>query len=139
MKRCIGAGERMKRATILRGESSNQGTFGKIISGSLSLYTLELPWHNDESNISDIQKGLYVCRYTLSPRLRKYTYEVFGDNKRSGIRIHSANLASQLLGCIALGQKIGTMDGVKAVFLSRPAVTQFEQFMQRQIFQLEVK
>lgn len=129
----------MNTAIILRGESSSQGTFGKIISGSLSLYTLELPWKNDESNVSDIPKGSYICRYTLSPRLKKWTYEVYGDEKRAGIRIHSANLASQLLGCIALGQKLGTMDGVKAILLSRPAITQFEIAMARQPFRLEIK
>lgn len=129
----------MNTATILRGESSSQGTFGKIIANGLELYTLELPWRNDASNVSCIPKGTYTCRYTLSPRLRKFTYEVFGDAMRAGIRIHSANLASQLLGCIALGEKIGTMDGVKALLVSRPAITKFEQYMERKTFILEIK
>lgn len=129
----------MKAATILRGESSSQGTFGKIIANGLELYTLELPWRNDASNVSCIPKGTYICRFTLSPRLHKFTYEVFGDAMRAGIRIHSANLASQLLGCIALGEKIGTMDGVKALLVSRPAITKLEQFMDRKTFTLIIK
>lgn len=129
----------MKRAILQRAESSIEGTFGKITAKGLELYTLELPWRDDASNISCIPKGLYICRYTLSPRLRKFTYEVFGDKKRSGIRIHSANMVCQLLGCMAPGQKIGTMDGVKAVFLSRPAVTQLEQYFERKPFELEIR
>lgn len=129
----------MNVATIIRGESSSQGTFGKIIAKGLERYTLELPWRSDVSNVSCIPKGTYTCHYTLSPRLHFYTYEVFGDDKRTGIRIHSANLASQLLGCIALGQKLGTIDGVKAVLVSRPAITNLEQLMQRKSFRLEIK
>lgn len=129
----------MKTAILLRGESTNQGTFGLLIASSLKLFTLELPWKNDESNVSCIPKGTYICRYTLSPRLRKFTYEVFGDRKRTGIRIHSANFANQLLGCLALGEKIGKMDGRKALLISRPAITKLEQAMERKTFQLEVK
>lgn len=129
----------MNKATLLRGESTNEGTFGKLTAGSLVLFTLELPWRNDENNASCIPVGLYECRYTLSPRLKKFTYEVFGDKNRAGIRIHSANFVSQLLGCIALGEKLGVMDGKKALLVSRPAIATFERYLNYQPFLLEVK
>jgi len=129
----------MKQVIILRGESTLEGTFGKLIVDQLQLFTLELPWNNDENNISCIPAGFYNCQYTLSPRLHKYTYEIFGDSKRTGIRMHSANFSSQLLGCIALGEKLGIMDGKKVLLISRPAVTKFEQYMKRKPFQMEVR
>ena len=46
---------------------------------------------------------------------------------------------SQLNGCISLGERLGWMDGQKAVLISRPAVTDFEITMQRKPFILEVR
>jgi hypothetical protein len=57
---------------------------------------------------------------------------------RSGIRIHPANLTSQLNGCIALGEKLGTLNGKKAVLLSQPAVRKLETFMKGKSFILEL-
>ena len=128
----------MNRAKLSRAESSSDGTFGKFVCAGLSLFSLELPWKDDENNVSCIPTGLYVCRWTLSPRLKKNTYEVFGDKHRTGIRLHSANLAKQLLGCIALGKRIGFMDGVKAILISRPAISALESHFNRQPFELEV-
>jgi hypothetical protein len=129
----------MERAILSRGESTSEGTFGKLFFGEKWEFTLELPWKENASNISCIPKGVYKCRYTLSPRMKKWTYEVLGTGKRAGIRIHSANLACQLLGCISLGEQLGKIDGVKAVLVSRPAITQLENYMNRSDFELEVR
>jgi hypothetical protein len=73
-------------------------------------------------------------------------YLVDGVNKRTGIRIHSANLAgdrtlglkAQLNGCIALGLAFGKMDGQKCIVLSKPAVRKFESIMDQNSFVLEI-
>lgn len=73
-------------------------------------------------------------------------YLVENVNKRSGIRIHSANFMGdltlgykcQLNGCIALGEKFGVVNGQKAVLLSNPAIRKFESLMSGQSFVLEV-
>lgn len=57
---------------------------------------------------------------------------------RSGIRIHPANLARQLNGCVALGEKLGWMDGQKAVLLSAPAVRRVEEYFRGLPFTMEV-
>jgi hypothetical protein len=44
----------------------------------------------------------------------------------------------QLNGCIALGEKLGWMDGQKALLLSAPAVRRFEDHMGRVPFKLEI-
>jgi hypothetical protein len=67
--------------------------------------------------------------------------------KRAGIRIHSANFMgdaskgfhSQLNGCVALGERLGIMEGQKALLLSKPAIRKFENCMGKQPFLLEIK
>lgn len=136
----------MDRIILERLETSDQGTFGKIRIGNETFYTLELPWRDNSSNVSCIPCGLYECRFTMSNRFKRKMYLVDGVNKRSGIRIHSANYAGDkslgykchLNGCIALGEKIGTMDGQKAILLSTPAIRKFEKLMNGQSFILEI-
>jgi hypothetical protein len=73
-------------------------------------------------------------------------YLLLGTSPRAGIRKHPANfmgdrtkgLRSQLYGCIALGERLGWMDGQKALLLSAPAVRRFEDYMERKPFRLEV-
>ena len=48
-------------------------------------------------------------------------------------------LRSQLNGCIALGERLGWMDGQKALLLSAPAVRRFEGHMGTAPFLLEIR
>ena len=124
----------MKTIKLVRTLQTDNGTFGKLSK----FFTAELPWKNNANNISCIPPGKYRCSWTLSPRLKRYTYEVTGVKGRAGIRIHSANFPTQVLGCIALGLTIGTMDGKRGVFSSQTAIRQFETLMQQQPFYLEI-
>lgn len=65
-------------------------------------------------------------------------YEVQWAPARTGIRIHSANFPSQLLGCIALGERLGYIEGKRAVLLSSPAVRKFMEWAGGQTLDLEV-
>ena len=115
------------------------GTFGVLQVGSTKWFTCERPWLDNQNNISCIPTGSYLCRWTLSPRLKKYTYEVLNVPGRFGIRIHAANFPSQVLGCVALGENIGTMDGKQGVFVSASAVRNFNALMGGEDFTLEIK
>lgn len=136
----------MDRIILIRTESTDQGTFGKIRIGNEYFQTLELPWRDNQNNISCIPAGIYTCKMTLSSRFKKRMYLVDGVNKRTGIRIHSANLAgdkslgykSQLSGCIALGEKIGFIEKQRAILLSTTAIRKFEIIMNGQDFVLEI-
>lgn len=136
----------ISKAVLTRLESGNQGTFGKLVYNGFVCFTGELPDRNNAPSISCIPKGLYQCQWTYSPRMKHYTYELVGVNGRTAIRIHSANFMgdselgfySQLNGCVALGQKLGTMDGQKAILLSKPAIRQFEDLMNKKDFMLEI-
>lgn len=72
-----------------------------IYNNEIVCYTIELPWVDNGPFISCIPTGVYRLKYTHSPSFKKYTYELLSVPKRTGIRIHSANIVSQLSGCIA--------------------------------------
>lgn len=135
------------RAILIRTESSVEGTFGQLVVEGWSCFTGELPWRNNARSISCIPLGEYRCIYTFSPRFRRKMYLIGPVSNRSGIRIHSANFMGdrslgfkwQLNGCIALGQRLGSLAGQKAVLISRPAIRQFEQRIEGQTFTLEIR
>lgn len=105
----------MKSAVLKRFFFDEKETLGTLTTqrpGSKNLWickTLELGWHDNQKNISCIPMGKYLCKWTKSPAMSlKHgypfrTYEVQDVPDREGIRIHTANLFSELLGCIALG------------------------------------
>jgi len=131
---------------LQRLESSDEGTFGVIKINKLILFTGELPRRENRSNISCIPAGIYKCRWTYSNRFKRKMFLVDGVPDRAGIRIHAANLMgdvtlgykAQLNGCIALGEKLGSIDGQKAVLLSVPAIRKFEKLMGGKPFELEI-
>lgn len=137
----------MTKLILERCETSEQGTFGRIQVGGVSFFTGELPWRENKNDLSCIPEGAYLCKWTLSPRFKRFTYELIKVPKRVAIRKHSANfmgdfrlgLKCQLNGCISLGEKLGFMDGQKALLLSAPAVRRFEKLMNKEPFILEIR
>lgn len=125
-------------------ESSNEGTFGQLSAPTFWCYTGELPWRNNEPSISCVPPGTYSAILTFSPRFGRGLYLLAPTAPRSGIRIHPANvmgdppLRSQLNGCIALGEKLGYLEGQKALLLSAPAVRRMEEYFGRKPFTLEI-
>ena len=135
------------RAVLERLESSDHGTFGRLTMPGLSLFTGELPDRGNAPSISRIPAGIYPVRWTWSPRFKRFMYLVDEVPDRTGVRFHSANLMGdaslgfrcQLNGCIAPGERLGWMDGQKAVLLSAPAVRRFETLMNGKPFELEIR
>jgi len=106
----------MKTVTIKRKESTDHGTFGELVSDAgFRCLTGELPDRGNEPKHSCIPKGTYRCRWGVSPKFGP-CYHVESLQGRTDILIHPANLmgdvkrgfASQLLGCIALGEAQST-------------------------------
>lgn len=128
---------------LQRLETSDEGTFGRL----LDWYTGELPWRDNARSISCIPAGTYHCVRRYSPKFGLQTYWLNDVPGRNFILIHSANLMgdvdrgyrSQLNGCIALGLKLGWLEGQKAVLCSRTAVRRLESFLRGKEFTLEVK
>lgn len=136
----------MKRAFLERLDRGESGTFGRLYFGDGWAFSGELDWRDNRPNISCIPVGTYKVLWTYSPAFKRMMYLVASVPGRSGIRIHAANymghkdkgLKCHLYGCIALGTKIGTIAGQRALIRSRPAVGRLERWSNRQPFELEI-
>ncbi len=127
--------------------------------------TLELGWHNNASNISCFPAGIYICKWTRSPRLSReslarwlkknpskkesdapddvknvYTYEITGVDGRAGLRFHSANWFFELKGCVALGSifKDLNADMELDIVHSGDTIKAFNELMNKKDFRLIV-
>lgn len=137
-----------RSAVLTRLESGDQGTFGELVTdGGLRAFTGELPWRDNRSNVSCVPTGSYLVVFNFSPAFRRQLYLLTGTGHRTGIRVHAANLMgdvekgfrSQLYGCVALGRKLGTFLGQRAVLVSEPAVRELHEDMGRGPFTLEIR
>lgn len=128
----------MKKVVLKRNPQDSSGTFGILWADQFKYYTVERPWLDNKEDVSCIPTGIYVCKWTHSPRLDKFTYEVQNVEGRSGIRIHSANYPEEVLGCIALGHVHGLNAGRWGVFGSKDAVREFNEHMNQEDFELEI-
>lgn len=132
---------------LIRGESTDQGTFGNLWTRGPRFFSGELPDRGNRAMLSCIVAGIYDVIWALSPRLKRCTYRLVGVPGHAGILMHPANymgdvakgLKCQLLGCIAAGERVGVMDGQKALILSAPAVRRFESYMGHAPFKLEIR
>jgi hypothetical protein len=95
---------------------------------------------------SCIPLGTYKAAISFSPRFGRGLYLLEHTDPRSGIRIHAANLMgdisldklSQLNGCIALGERLGWINGQKALLLSVPALRRATAAFGGRPFTLEI-
>lgn len=88
----------------------NDGTRGALrIEGRFQCYTLELPWKDNQKDISCIPLGNYVCSkvknvYTRHGSLIPVTFEIKDVPNRSGVLFHAGNFLTETLGCVLLGE-----------------------------------
>jgi len=136
----------MKNFTLKRLKSDDQGIFGILSDGIFTRYVIELPWRDNQSNLSCIPLGEYL----VTP----YTSRKFGNVhlltnvlQRSFILLHTGNYAGDTTkgflthshGCILLGRKCGILKNQKAVLLSRMAMNDFNRYIGKEKFKLSVK
>lgn len=137
----------MKTATLTRLETGPEGTFGELEYDGKKLASGELSWRNNATDISCIPIGEYKCVWTPSARFKRNTYRLENVAGRDAILIHSANWMGdkdkgkicQLNGCIALGSKVGVLNGQKALVSSGSAVLQLEKDMGGEPFLLTIR
>jgi len=104
-------------------------TLGKMYFGENVVETLELPWKDNLPKGSCIPDGEYEVEKTYSPSFKKQLWLIKNVPNRSGIRIHSANYVSELLGCIAPGLSRHDLnkDGIIDMKDSRKAMSLLEE------------
>ncbi|MBT3642447.1 hypothetical protein HN604_02970 [archaeon] len=69
-------------------------------------YTLELPWKNNNRNISSIPEGTYEVSKRKSPKFKTH-FKVADVKGRSDILIHAGNYPRDTAGCILVGDSAG--------------------------------
>ena len=138
------------RCTLVRGPSTDEGTFGLLTFGAEVVRTVELPWRDNRPQRSCIPKGVYRCLLVNSPKFGR-VYGVHNVPGRSHVLIHAANVAgdvdmgwdSQLHGCIAPVTRLGAMRNKSGVMqrcglVSRPALAKLMSWAGGQPFELEI-
>lgn len=112
---------------ITRLEQTERGTLGQIlVDGKVVCYSLELPWKDNEVNVSCIPTGEYPCRLEYSPRYKRDLFEIKEVPGRSEVKFHKGNYLSDIRGCVLVGTEPGYDDeGNRAVWNSDKAFTRF--------------
>lgn len=135
------------KVTIERFLYSDEGTFGFLQLDDLRMYSGELPWRDNKSDISCIPVGEYECGYNYSNTFQRNMYLIKDVPNRNGVRIHSANYVGdpskgymcELKGCIALGMGLGYFRTQKCLTGSKQALEILEKRLNYKPFTLIIK
>lgn len=100
-----------KTYLLERVEQADTHTFGRFWFNGQAVWTLELPWKDNEKCVSCIPAGLYDVALIYSPKFKRMMWLVKDVPNRSGIRIHKVSFVRDLRGCIAPGLKRQDIDG----------------------------
>ena len=107
--------KKIQRATVIRDIYDANGTIGRwLLNGQELCKTLERPENN---NLSDnpktvqndsgcIPEGIYLVKKDYSGKFQYFS--ITNVPNRKAIEIHYANIIDELLGCMALGDRLDT-------------------------------
>ncbi len=130
---------------LFRIRQSDHGTEGILSIGGFTCFTMELPWRDNEPNVSCIPPGRYDARIVVSPKFGK-VYWVVAVPGRTHIRNHAGNLAGDTrkgfkthsYGCILSGKYKGYIAGQRAILLSRVTIRKFINLLQGRPLKLNI-
>lgn len=135
----------MKDVYLFRIQGSNQGTLGLWLTTGFQARTIELPWRDNQSNISCIPAGEYPVVYRYSRKFKHHYWiqevvdrgwilahnGIWAGNTDEGYKTHSH-------GCVIMGKYHGRYQGQDCVFISKATLRAFVNFMNREPFNLKV-
>jgi hypothetical protein len=126
---------------LTRTKDDGKQTVGNLVIDNFKCDTLELPWKNNNKNVSCIPKGTYTVKWTLKLGKFGWIYEVQNVPGRSGILIHSGNYFTDVLGCILLGNGYTDLnaDGEQDVLNSKATIKTFNTLMGGKNFILKIQ
>ncbi len=132
----------MDKLTLYRDVRDPDGLFGHIEHKGLQFWTVELPWRDNQTNISCIPPGTYLAKirktHTNDAVGLDVAYELQDVEGRANIQIHVANYPRDVRGCIGLGMARAHVGGRYMVTRSRDAIKSFYALMEGAPFLLEV-
>lgn len=104
-------------------------TIGSLsVDGQEVARTLELPWRNNESNISRIPAGSYDAFIRVDGQ-QGWRIQLKDIDDREFIQIHVGNYSSQIEGCILVGNGVEQNGNACMVTNSRATLTQISEKM----------
>lgn len=120
--------------TLIRFAYTPIGTFGWLaVDGGAPFYTVEQPWADNHASHSCIPCGTYALKLGMFfsgdgvGGKRDYpAYEILNVPDRDLIKVHVANKATDVRGCVGPGYELGAAYGQWAVLRSQDA---FDHFM----------
>ncbi len=133
----------MNHATLTRLTDNGVQTLGKMTlwrnGQSMTVDTLELPWKNNERNVSCVPKGTYLMKW--KPYKKTFHYEAQEVPLRDGIFQHKGNYFTDILGCILVGTKPADInkDGQIDVTSSGPTLAAVEALMNKEDYLLTIQ
>lgn len=83
---------------------------------------LELPWRNNERQVSCIPEGMYKTKKRISAKYDEH-FHLLDVPNRSWILIHHGNFPEDVLGCILVGRNHVDLDGDRLYDVSHSKVT----------------
>lgn len=123
---------------LQRVAKSPKGTFGVISKDGIPIcLTCEDPDNNNKNNISCIPAGTYKVK-DFSGTKYKNVWQVLDVPNRSAILIHNGNTMLNTEGCILVGDKFGTVEGLPAVLNSVSTLIDLRRIFPKQ-FELTIK
>ncbi len=93
-------------------------------------FTVELPWRDNTRRVSCIPQDVYTCQRAMYNAGGYETFEVMNVPDRSEIKIHIANVPSDLAGCVGLGKSFGWVKRQYAVLRSGETFREFMKAME---------
>lgn len=120
--------------TLRRVLETTQGTIGQFtLNDQSTLYTMERqstgPHPRIAQGIYELRLGMYYAGDGPGGKADYQTYEIIVPG-RDDIKVHVANRAQELLGCVAPGKALGFLAGELAVMQSKLAFMRFMESMQ---------
>jgi len=120
----------IESARLLRISEEPEAVRGVLLLNEKPYFTtLELPWHDNQKNISCIPPGNYKVLWGYSEHLGGEQLELQNVPNRLGIFIHTGNVPDDILGCILIGLSYGEITNVPAVLQSQKAMIALRELL----------
>lgn len=134
----------MYRAVLVRLEQNNHQTLGRftLFNGLDKVFdcvTLELPWEDNQTNISCVPKGVYKVSPRYSDKYKNH-YILEDVPNRRYILIHHGNFNTDSRGCILLGSRFAQInsDSLLDITASRRTISELLSITNGKGFKLTI-
>ena len=126
------------KITLHRKIKTAKQTIGHLQVNDTRFYTLELPYKDNQKQISCIPIGTYKVVKRNSPRFGDH-FHILDVPNRSYILIHHGNFYTDIKGCILVGNDIFDLNGDNEldVINSKESMRQLNQLLPNE-FTLEI-